>query len=169
MGARLLHRWIMFPLKDVKAINHRLDIVEHFFKDPSGRELLKEQLEIIGDIERLVSKVAVGRISPRELVQLKCALQAIVPIKELCETSENEVLYSYGEQLNPCHLIRDRIERELNPDAPSMVNRGNVIRNGVNDELDELRNISSSSKDYLMRLQQRESERTGIPSPPSQR
>ena len=164
MGARLLHRWIMFPLKDVKAINRRLDVVEHFFKDPAGRELLREQLEVIGDIERLVSKVAVGRISPRELVQLKCALQAIVPIKDMCENSDNEVLYSYGEQLNPCPLIRDRIEREINPDAPSMLNRGNVIRYGVNDELDELRDLSASSKDYLMRLQQQESERTGIPS-----
>ena len=164
MGARMMHRWTMFPLKDVKAINRRLDVVEHFFKDPEGRELLKEQLEVIGDIERLVSKVAVGRISPRELVQLKCALHAIVPIKHMCETSDNEVLYSLGEQLNACHLIRDRIEREINPDAPSQLNRGNVIRNGVDDELDELRNISSSSKDFLMRIQQRESERTGIPS-----
>ena len=164
MGARMMHRWTMFPLKDVKAINRRLDVVEHFFKDPEGRELLKEQLEMIGDIERLVSKVAVGRISPRELVQLRCALHAIVPIKHMCETSDNEVLYSLGEQLNACHLIRDRIEREINPDAPSQLNRGNVIRNGVDDELDELRNISSSSKDFLMRIQQRESERTGIPS-----
>ena len=164
MGARMLHRWIMFPLKDVKAINRRLDVVEHFFKDREGRELLKEQLEVIGDIERLVSKVAVGRITPREVVQLKCALQAIVPIKQMCEQSGNEVLYSYGEQLNPCPLIRDRIEREINPDAPGQINRGNVIRNGVDDELDELRNLSSSSKDYLMQMQQRESTRTGIPS-----
>jgi DNA mismatch repair protein MutS len=164
MGARMLRRWVLFPLKDVKAINRRLDVVEYFFKDREGRELLKAQLELIGDIERLISKVAVGRITPRELVQLKCALQAVEPIKKLCEDSNNEVLRTIGEQLNPCPIIRDRIEREVNPDAPNQVNRGNIINNGVDSQLDELRELSYSSKDYLMKLQKQESERTGIPS-----
>ena len=164
MGARLLRRWILFPLKDVKQINNRLDVVEYFFKDRDGRELVKEQLELIGDMERLISKVAVGRITPRELVQLKNALGAIVPIKELCQNANNAVLNALGEQLNPCKTIYDRIEREINPDAPNVLARGNVIRNGVNDELDDLRELSASSKDYLLKIQQRESERTNIPS-----
>ena len=164
MGARLLRRWILFPLKDVEQINRRLNVVEHFFKDTEAREQLKQQLETIGDLERLVSKVAVGRITPRELVQLRAALAAIEPIKRLCETSNCEVLRGIGEQLNLCQLIRDRIAREINPDAPNLLNRGNVISHGVNAELDELREISYSSKDYLLRLQQSESERTGIPS-----
>ena len=164
MGARLLRRWLLFPLKDVPQINSRLDVVEHFFRDTEGRELLKQQLELIGDLERLISKVAVCRITPRELVQLKNSLVAIAPVKELCSTSGNEVLRRIGEQLNPCSIIRDRIEREINPDAPNQIQRGNVIRDGVNSELDELRNISRSSKDYLMKMQQRESEITGIPS-----
>ena len=164
MGARLLRRWVLFPLKDVEQINRRLNVVEHFFKDTEAREQLKQQLETIGDLERLVSKVAVGRITPRELVQLRAALAAIEPIKSLCETSDCEVLRGIGEQLNLCQLIRDRIAREINPDAPNLLNRGNVISHGVNAELDELREISYSSKDYLLRLQQSESERTGIPS-----
>lgn len=164
MGARMMHRWVLFPLKDVKAINRRLDVVEYFFKDVATRDLLKEQLELVGDIERLISKVAVGRITPRELVQLKCALQAIEPVKKMCENSGNDVLRTFGEQLNPCPIIRDRIDKEINPDAPSQVNRGHVINRGVDERLDELRDISSSSKDYLMRLQKAESERTGIPS-----
>ncbi len=164
MGARLLRRWILFPLKDVKQINNRLDVVEYFFKDRDGRELVKEQLELIGDMERLISKVAVGRITPRELVQLKNALGAIEPIKQLCENADNAVLNALGEQLNPCKTIYERIEREINPDAPNMLNRGNVIRNGVDDQLDDLRELSASSKDYLLKIQQRESERTNIPS-----
>lgn len=164
MGARMLRRWILFPLKDVKQITDRLDVVEYFFKDSEGRELLKRHLEVIGDMERLVSKVAVGRISPRETVQLKNALKAIAPIKEYCENSDNPVIRSFGDQLNACATIRDRIERELNPDAPNATNRGNVIREGVDDELDKLRDIAYSGKDYLMHIQQRESERTGIPS-----
>ena len=164
MGARLLRRWLLFPLKDVPQINSRLDVVEHFFRDTEGRELLKQQLEMIGDLERLISKVAVCRITPRELVQLKNSLVAIAPVKELCSTSGNEVLRRIGEQLNPCSIIRDRIEREINPDAPNQIQRGNVIRDGVNSELDELRSIAHSSKDYLMKMQQRESEITGIPS-----
>lgn len=164
MGARMLHRWVLFPLKDVKAINRRLDVVEYFFKDVEGRELVKQQLELVGDIERLISKVAVGRITPRELVQLKCALQALEPIKRLCERSDNAVLRSFGDRINLCQLIRDRISEEVNPDAPNQVNRGNVINPGVDPQLDELREISVSSKDYLMRMQKEESERTGIPS-----
>ena len=164
MGARLLRRWLLFPLKDVKQVNNRLDVVEYFFKDREGRELVKEQLEMIGDMERLISKVAVGRITPRELVQLKNALGAIVPIKQLCMEADNAVLNAFGEQLNPCKSIYDRIEREISPDAPNMLARGNVINSGVSAELDELRELSMSSKDYLMKIQQRESELTGIPS-----
>ena len=164
MGARLLRRWILFPLKSVKQINDRLDTVEYFFKDREGRELMKKQLEMVGDIERLVSKVAVGRISPREMVQMKNALNAIAPVKSYCENADNAVLRSFGEQLNACSSVRDRIERELNPDAPNATNRGNVIRNGVDEELDNLRKIAYSGKDYLLKIQQRESELTGIPS-----
>ena len=164
MGARMLRRWIVFPLKDIRQINNRLDVVEYFFRDTKARDTLKHQLEMIGDIERLISKVAVGRITPRELVQLKNALTAIEPVKSLCLAADNDVLHHIGEQLNPCKTIRDRIEREINPDASNVVNRGNVICRGVNSELDELRDLSHSSKDYLMKLQQRESERTGIPS-----
>ena len=164
MGARLLRRWILFPLKDIRQINNRLDIVEYFFKDIAGRETLKRQLEMVGDLERLISKVAVRRITPRELVQLKNALSAIAPVKDLCMSADNDVLRHLGEQLNPCTSIRDRIEMEINPDASNAANRGNIIRNGVNAELDELRSISFSGKDYLVKMQQAESERTGIPS-----
>ncbi len=164
MGARLLHRWVLFPLKSTKQINDRLDVVEYFFKDREGRELMQRQLELVGDMERLVSKVAVGRISPREMVQMKNALNAIAPVKAYCEEADNAVLRSFGEQLNACGSVRDRIERELNPDAPNATNRGNVIRPGVNDELDSLREIAFSGKDYLLKIQQRESELTGIPS-----
>lgn len=164
MGARMMHRWVLFPLKNVKAIDRRLDVVEHFFKDVEAREVVKEQLELVGDIERLISKVAVGRISPRELAQLKCAMQAIEPIKRMCENSASPVLRTFGEQLNPCPLMTQRIEKEINPDAPNQVNRGHVINRGVDEQLDELRDIAHSSKDYLMRLQKAESERTGIPS-----
>ena len=164
MGARLMRRWILFPLKDVEQINRRLSVVEHFFKDVEGRDLLTRQLEAIGDLERLVSKVAVGRITPRELVQMRAALAAIEPIKAMCSASNHEVLQGIGEQLNLCQIIRDRIEREINPDAPNLIARGNFIRQGVDSELDELRQISHSSKDFLMQMQQHESERTGIPS-----
>ena len=164
MGARLMRRWILFPLKDVEQINRRLSVVEYFFKDVEGRDLLTRQLEAIGDLERLVSKVAVGRITPRELVQMRAALAAIEPIKAMCSASNHEVLQGIGEQLNLCQIIRDRIEREINPDAPNLIARGNFIRQGVNSELDELRQISHSSKDFLMQMQQHESERTGIPS-----
>ena len=164
MGARLMHRWMLFPLKDVKAINRRLDVVEHFFRDPEARELLKHQLEVMGDVERLTSKAATARITPRELVQLKCALQAIVPIKHMCLDATCDVLNALGDQLNPCATIAQRIEQEINPDAPNMVNRGNVINHGVNQKLDELRNISHNGKDMLMTMQRDLSATTGIPS-----
>ena len=164
MGGRMMRRWVLFPLQDAKAINRRLDVVEHFMRDPDGRQLIKERLELIGDLERLTSKAAVGRITPRELVQLKSALQAIEPIKLYCQEASCEVLQNLGEQLNPCALIRDRIEREINPDAPNQANRGNVIRRGVDEQLDELRDISSSGKDYLVAMQRSLSDQTGIPS-----
>lgn len=164
MGARMLKRWIVFPLKDIRPINERLDVVEYFFKEPEVKEEIDQQLSLIGDMERLISKVAVGRISPREVVQLKVALSAIEPIRDICIRSGEPVLQSIGEQLNPCSLIRDRIEKEINPDAPTLVNRGEIICKGVNTELDELREMSYSGKDYLLHIQQREIERTGIPS-----
>ena len=164
MGARLLKRWIIFPLKDKRLINDRLDIVEYFFRQPDFKELIEEQLHLIGDLERIVSKVAVGRVSPRELVQLKVALQAIEPIKQACMQADNASLSRIGEQLHLCTSVRDRIAKEINDDPPLLVNKGGVIKDGVNAELDELRRISYSGKDYLLQIQQRESERTGIPS-----
>ena len=164
MGSRLLRRWILFPLKDVKPIQERQDVVEYFFRHPEVKELLDEQLEQIGDLERIISEVAVGRVTPREVVQLKIALQALEPIKEACMASNEPSLCRIGEQLNVCALIRDRIDREIQPDPPSLVNKGGVIAKGVNEELDELRSIAYSGKDYLLQVQQRESEKTGIPS-----
>lgn len=164
MGARLLKRWIVFPLKDKLPINGRLDVVEYFFKHPDFRELTDEYLHQIGDLERIVSKVAVGRVSPREIVQLKVALQAIEPIKKACADADEATLNRIAEQLNPCITIRDRIEKEINNDPPLLLNKGGVIKDGVDSELDELRQLSSSGKDYLVKIQQRESERTGIPS-----
>jgi DNA mismatch repair protein MutS len=164
MGARLLRRWLLFPLKDAKKINRRLDVVEHFFRNPEEREDLRELIEQVGDLERLISKVAVGRISPREVVQLRNALNAIEPIKQMGEASAQETLRSMGEQLNPCALIRDRIAREIVDDAPAAVNKGTVIRSGVDAELDELREIAFQGKDYLLKIQQREIAATGIPS-----
>ena len=164
MGARLLKRWMVFPLKDVKPINDRLNVVEYFFRQPDFKELIEEQLHLIGDLERIISKVAVGRVSPREVVQLKVALQAIEPIKEACRQADNPSLNRIGEQLNLCISIRDRIEKEINNDPPLLINKGGVIKDGVNPELDELRQIAYSGKDYLLQIQQRESELTGIPS-----
>jgi DNA mismatch repair protein MutS len=164
MGARLLRRWLLFPLKDAKKINRRLDVVEHFFRNPEERDDLRELIEQVGDLERLISKVAVGRISPREVVQLRNALNAIEPIKQMGEASAQETLRSMGEQLNPCALIRDRIAREIVDDAPAAVNKGTVIRSGVDAELDELREIAFQGKDYLLKIQQREIAATGIPS-----
>lgn len=164
MGGRLLRRWILFPLKDVAAINRRLDVVEYFFRNPDDRDTLKAQLEQIGDLERLISKVAVGRVSPRELVQLRQALSAIGPVRDLCLASDDPTLRAIGEQLNPCDGIRSRIEREVAADAPIALNRGRVINDGVDPELDELRAIAFSGKDYLMKIQARESAATGITS-----
>ncbi|WP_300728077.1 DNA mismatch repair protein MutS [uncultured Bacteroides sp.] len=164
MGARLLKRWIVFPLKDVKPINERLDVVEYFFREPDFKDFIEEKLHLIGDLERIVSKAAVGRISPREVVQLKVALQAIEPIKNACLNADNDSLRRIGEQLNLCESIRDKIAKEINNDPPLLVNKGGVIADGVNEELDELRRIAYSGKDYLLQVQQRESELTGIPS-----
>lgn len=164
MGARLLKRWIVFPLKDVKPINERLDVVDYFFREPDFKDFVEEQLHRVGDLERIVSKAAVGRISPREVVQLKVALQAIEPIKNACLNADNESLRRIGEQLNPCVSIRDKIAKEIKNDPPLLVNKGGVIADGVNEELDELRRIAYSGKDCLLQIQQRESELTGIPS-----
>lgn len=164
MGSRLLRRWLVFPLKDIKAIQNRQDVVENFFRNPDLKHLLIEQLSQIGDLERLISKAAVGRINPREIVQLKNALTAIEPIKEAFFQSDNTSLKEMSEKLNPCPLIRNRIEKEITPDPPATTNKGGYICNGVNTELDELRDISHSGKNYLSKLQQKESERTGIPS-----
>jgi DNA mismatch repair protein MutS len=164
MGARLLRRWLLFPLKDVAPINERLNVVEYFFRQPDFKEVIDEQLHLIGDLERIISKAAVGRISPREVIQLKVALQACEPIKLACEAADNAALNRIGEQLNLCRSLRERIEREVMPDPPLLINKGGVIRSGVNDELDELRRIAYSGKDYLLQIQQRESELTGIPS-----
>lgn len=164
MGARLLRRWLLFPLKELKPINSRLDVVEYFFRHPDFRELMDEQLHLIGDLERIISKVAVGRVTPREVVALKVALQAMEPIKEACEGADNAVLNHLGEQLNVCRSIRARIGHEITNDPPLLVAKGGVINEGVNEELDELRRIAYSGKDYLLQVQQRESELTGIPS-----
>ena len=164
MGARLLKRWMVFPLKDVQPINERLNVVEYFFRRPDFKELIEEQLHLIGDLERIISKVAVGRVSPREVVALKVALQAVEPIKEACMDADNASLNHIGEQLNICRSIRDRIDKEVNNDPPLLINKGGVIKSGVNAELDELRQIAYSGKDYLLQVQQRESELTGIPS-----
>ena len=164
MGGRLLRRWVVFPLKDERPINERLDIVDYFFREPEFRQCIDEQLHQIGDLERIISKVAVGRVSPREVVQLKRALTALQPIKTACEQAQNEALRRVGEQLNICETLRDRIGREIENDPPQLVNKGGVIRTGVNSELDELRNIAYSGKDYLLKIQQREAQLTGINS-----
>ena len=164
MGARLLKRWVVFPLKDEKPINERLDVVDFFFREPDFKDFIEEKLHLIGDLERIVSKAAVGRISPREVVQLKVALQAIEPIKNVCLNAENESLQRIGEHLNLCEGIRNRIAHEIKNDPPLLVNKGGVIADGINAELDELRQIAYSGKDYLLKMQQRESERTEIPS-----
>jgi DNA mismatch repair protein MutS len=164
MGARMLKRWLLFPLKDVRAINDRLDVVDYLYRDTELRDVLEENLHLIGDLERILSKVAVGRVSPREVVQLKVALQAIEPIKEACLKSDCAILNRIGEQLNLCMSVRTRIAREIKPDPPLLVNKGGVINDGVSEELDELRKIAYSGKDYLLQIQQREIEATGIPS-----
>ncbi|MFO7622610.1 MAG: DNA mismatch repair protein MutS, partial [Bacteroidales bacterium] len=164
MGGRLLKRWISLPLRDIEPINERLEIVQHLVNDTSSSDRMTHLIRQTGDLERLVSKVAVGRINPREMVQVMRALQAIGPIKELCEGTSCQPLVSLAERLDPCKSIAERIERELNGDPPALVNRGNVIATGVSDELDDLRRILYSGKDYLADLQKRESERTGITS-----
>ena len=164
MGSRMLRRWILFPLKEIKPINDRQDIVEYFFKHKEMKDILDTELTQIGDLERIISKVAVGRISPREVVQLKVALTSIEPIKNACLDSDEDSLRRIGDQLNPCTLIRDRIAKELNNDPPALLNKGGVISSGVNAELDELRDIAYSGKDYLAKIQQREIELTGISS-----
>ena len=164
MGARLLHRWMLFPLRDVAQINQRLDVVDYYFRHPEFREFIAEQLQVIGDLERITSKVAVGRVSPRDVVQLRVALQAIEPMKKVCMEAEDATLQHIGQQLHLCAAIRDRIAREVQPDPPLQLQKGGVIAAGVNQELDELRSIATGGKDYLLQLQQREAERTGIQS-----
>lgn len=164
MGSRMLRRWVLFPLKEMKPINERQDVVDHFFRHPEIKELLDTQLEQIGDLERIISKVAVGRVSPREVVQLKVALRSLDPIKQACMQSGEPSLIRIGEQLDPCAPMADRIDREITNDPPSLLNKGGIIAKGVHAELDDLRAIAYSGKDYLLQMQQRESELTGIPS-----
>ncbi|OYP62953.1 DNA mismatch repair protein MutS [Prevotella sp. P2-180] len=164
MGGRMLRRWLVFPLKNQRQITDRLDMVEYFFREPEFRELTDEQLHRIGDLERIISKVAVGRVSPREVVQLKNALEAIQPIKTACLYAKNEVLKRVGERLNLCESIRKRIAKEIEPDSPQLVNKGGVIRDGVNEELDKLRQVAYHGKDYLLKIQEREQKETGIQS-----
>ena len=164
MGGRMLKRWVAFPLKDVKPIEERLSVVEYFFRDTELKHMLEQQITLIGDLERIISKVAVGRINPREVVQLKVALQAIEPIKNACAEVENVTLRKIADQLNPCKVISEKIEKELQNNPPVLVNKGEIIRSGVNPELDELRRLAHSGKSYLLEIQQRESEVTGIPS-----
>ena len=164
MGGRLLRRWMVFPLKELHRINDRLNVVEHLSVQPQLCEVMDEQMHRIGDLERIISKVAAGRVSPREVVQLKVALQAIAPIKTVCMHTDNEVLRRIGEQLNLCETLRDRIDKEINNDPPQLLNKGGVINSGVSAELDELRQLAYSGKDYLMKIQERETELTGISS-----
>ena len=164
MGARLLKRWMVFPLTGEKPINERLDVVEYFFREPEFKQLAEEQLHQMGDLERIISKVAVGRVNPRELVQLRTALQAIGPLKHACMAAQNDSLKRIGEQLNECEVMRDRIGREIKNDPPVLLNKGGFMADGVNAELDDLRRIVFSGKDYLLQIQQRESDETGIPS-----
>ncbi|HHT33780.1 MAG TPA: DNA mismatch repair protein MutS [Bacteroidales bacterium] len=164
MGSRLLRRWLLFPLKEEKEINERLNVVENFFRQPELKELLTKQITLIGDLERVISKAAVGRITPREVVQLKVALTALEPIREAFLTSENKSLEEMGRKMDPCAPLSVRIDKEITADPPALMHKGGFIGKGVDTELDELRQIAYSSKDYLMQIQQRESERTGIPS-----
>ena len=164
MGGRMLKRWVAFPLKDVKPIEERLSVVEYFFRDTELKHMLEQQIALIGDLERIISKVAVGRINPREVVQLKVALQAIEPIKSACAEVENVTLKKIADQLNPCKVISEKIDREIQNNPPVLVNKGEIIRSGVNADLDELRRLAHSGKSYLLEIQQRESATTGIPS-----
>ena len=164
MGARLLKRWMIFPLKDVKKIEERLDVVDYFFREPELRQLVDERFHRVGDLERIISRVAVGRVSPREVVALKVALQSLHDVKESCQQADNAVLRQIGERMDLCEALRDRIAREVVDDAPQLVAKGGIIREGVSEELDELRRIAYSGKDYLLRIQEREASETGIAS-----
>ncbi len=164
MGARMLKRWLVFPLKEVKPIVERQECVEHFFRQPELKEVIDTQLSLVGDVERIVSKIAVGRVTPREVLQLRVALTAIEAIRKACLESGQSALFRIGEQLNPCATICQRILEEIHPDAPALINKGKVIKAGVNSELDELRQLAYSGKDYLLQIQQREIEQTGISS-----
>ena len=165
MGGRMLRRWLVFPLKDEKPINERLDVVDCFFRDPDFRQLVDEQLHRVGDLERIIAKASVGRVSPREVLQLRIALEAVMPIKAACSgMQEQTVLQGIGERLSLCESLRDRIGRELTPEPPQLVQKGGVIRDGVSKELDELRHIAYSGKDYLLQIQEREAAETGIQS-----
>ena len=164
MGGRMLRRWMVFPLKEVKPINERLDVVDYFFREPDFRECINEQFHRIGDLERIISKVAVGRVSPREVVQLKNALTAIQPVKTACLYAKSDTLKRIGEQLNLCESLRDRIEKEIQPDPPQLVNKGDVIALGYNQELDDLRSIRDNGKQYLLEIQEKEIAQTGITS-----
>ena len=164
MGGRMLRRWMVFPLKDVKPINERLDVVDYLFREPDFRECINEQFHRIGDLERIISKVAVGRVSPREVVQLKNALMAIQPVKTACLYAKSDTLKRIGEQLNLCESLRDRIEKEIQPDPPQLVAKGNVIALGYNQELDDLRSIRDNGKQYLLEIQEKEIAQTGITS-----
>ena len=164
MGARLLRRWVVFPLREEKVINQRLDAVDYFFRFPEDRDEIDTEMQRVGDMERITSKVATGRVTPRELQQLRVALEALVPIKDICLEAENEVMHSVGERLDTLAELHDLIEKYIKPDPPQLVNKGGVIREGVNAELDDLRRIAFSGKDYLMQMQQKEAERTGISS-----
>ena len=164
MGGRMLRRWMVFPLKEVKPINERLDVVDYFFREPDFRECINEQFHRIGDLERIISKVAVGRVSPREVVQLKNALTAIQPVKTACLYAKSDTLKRIGEQLNLCESLRDRIQKEIQPDPPQLVNKGDVIALGYNQELDDLRSIRDNGKQYLLEIQEKEIEQTGISS-----
>jgi DNA mismatch repair protein MutS len=164
MGGRMLHRWMVFPLKDAERIERRLNVVDYFFRDPAFRYVIDEQLQLVGDLERIISRVAVGRVSPREVVALKTALQAIEPIKKACMEASEESLRKIGERLSLCEEIRDRIEKEMQPEPPQLVSKGNVIARGYSQELDELRDISSNGRGYLLQIQEREAQQTGIAS-----
>lgn len=164
MGGRMLRRWVVFPLKDVAIINERLDIVDHFFRASDFRNNIDEQFHQMGDLERIISKVAVGRVSPREVVQLKNALKAIEPVKAECLSTNNKSLNRIGEQLNLCASLRDRIEKEINVDPPQLVAKGDVIASGYDKELDDLRSIRDNGKQYLLEIQEKEIAQTGISS-----
>ena len=164
MGARLLRRWMLFPLKDPAAINNRLDVVDHLFRYPDTADALTDALQRMGDLERLVSKAAVGRINPREVLSLGMALKQLEPVKLICDASENPQLREVGQKLDLCETLRDNIIRTIRPDTPLLVSKGGVIAEGIDPQLDELRSIAYSGKDYLMQIQQREAEQTGISS-----